>query len=129
MRVENWNPNVADQTFEDIAMDRLLDAAKVLAANVRQRCPVGTVSRPMYKTGPYAGEPWTARDKGQLRKSVRVVQKLSKSGKPLMSRKNVRVYCGHYLAYYASIVEFSKPFMRPSFEASVPAIKSIIGAR
>ncbi|MEN6464447.1 MAG: HK97 gp10 family phage protein [Syntrophaceae bacterium] len=129
MRVENWNPNAFDQTFENVCIERLVEAAEVVAANARRNCPVGTISRPMYKTGKYAGQPWTARDAGQLRKSIRVVQKKSKSGRPLMSKKNVRVYVGHYLAYYASIVEHSKPFMRPSFEASIPAIKSITGAR
>jgi hypothetical protein len=129
MRVQNWNPNAYDQIFEDVCIERLVKAAETVASNVRQRCPVGTESRPMYKTGPYAGQPWTARDAGQLRDSIRVVQKKSKYGKPLVSKRNVRVYAGHYLAYYASIVEFASPFMRPSFQASIPAIKAITGAR
>lgn len=129
MRVENWNPNVMDQTFEDVAVERLVEGAEVVAEKARRLCPAGTVSRPIYKKGPYAGQPWTARDAGQLRKSIRVVQKKTASGKPLMRRRNVRVYAGHYLAYYASIVEFSHPFMRPALAGSIGELKAITGAR
>lgn len=130
MRVENWNPNVMDETFENVAMERLVEAANVVAEKARQNCPVGTESRPIYKTGRYAGQPWTARDKGQLKKSIRVVQKKSKSGKPLSRKKNVRVYAGHFLAYYAKIVEFNqKAFLRPALNSSIPEIKSITGAK
>lgn len=129
MRVEHWNPNVADQSFEDVAMDRLLAAAEILAGNVRRRCRTGTLSRPMYRSGPYAGQPWTARDAGQLKESVRVTQKHSKTGKPLMSKRNVRVYAGHFLAYYASIVEHYTPFMRPAVTESLEAMKAAVGAK
>lgn len=129
MRIANWNPNVMDQAFEDVAIERLVGAAEVVADVTRRNCPVGTVSRPMYKTGPYAGQPWTARDAGQLKRSVRVTQKKSKSGKPLTRKRNVRVYTGHYLAYYASIVEHSKPFMRPALYATLSQVKAIVGAR
>lgn len=129
MRVENWNPNVADQAFEGVAIERLVKAAHVVADAARARCPVGTVSRPIYKRGPYAGQAWTARDAGQLKRSIRITQKHSKSGKPLMRKRNVRVYAGTFLAYYSSIVEHSKPFMRPALAASLGQIKSIIGAR
>lgn len=129
MRVANWNPNVADQEFENVAIERLVEAAHVVADAARARCPVGTVSRPIYKRGPYAGQAWTARDAGQLKRSIRVVQKHSKSGKPLMRKRNVRVYAGNFLAFYASIVEHSKPFMRPALTQSYAAMRSAIGAR
>ena len=129
MRVENWNPNKMDQTFENVAVSRLLEAAEVVADTARSKCPVGTISRPIYKTGPYAGQPWTARDAGQLKKSVRVVQKKTKSGKALSKKRNVRVYAGHFLAYYASIVEYSRPFLRPALASSMSQVKSIIGAK
>lgn len=129
MRIENWNPSAADQSFEDVAVERLVNAAEILAKNVRRRCPVGTVSRPMYKTGPYANQPWTARDAGQLKRSIRVTQKKSKSGKPLFRKRNVRVYAGHFLAYYSRIVEYSKPFMRPALTESHSAMKDAIGAK
>lgn len=129
MRVANWNPNAMDETFENVAIERLVEAAEVVANRARSKCPVGTVSRPMYKKGRYANQPWTARDKGQLKKSIRVVQLKSKSGKPLTRKRNVRVYAGHYLAYYARIVEHYTPFMRPAFNGSISEVKQIIGAK
>jgi len=129
MRVVEWNPNKADQEFENVAVDRLVQAAEVVAGAVRRRCPVGTISRPMYKAGPYAGQAWTARDAGQLKKSVRVTRKKTKSGKALSKKRNVRIYAGSFLAYYSSIVEHYTPFMRPGFEASVGEVKQIIGAK
>jgi hypothetical protein len=129
MRVENWNPNALDETFENVAIERLVEAAGVVADHARRKCPVGTVSRPIAKTGRFAGQVWTSRDAGRLKKSIRVVQKKSKAGKPLTKKRNVRVYAGHYTAYYAQIVEYFKPFLRPSLAQSTSQIKSIIGAR
>jgi len=129
MRVESWNPNKADQEFEKVAIERLVEAAGVVANAARRRCPVGTISRPMYKTGPYAGQPWTARDAGQLKKSIRVSRKKTASGKAFSKRRNVLVIAGHFLAYYASIVEHSKAFMRPALEETVSEVKQIIGAK
>ena len=127
MRVEAWNPNKMDETFENVAIDRLIAAAEVVARHARQKCPVGTISRPMYKKGPYAGQPWTARDAGQLKRSIRVVRKKTKSGKAFSRKRDVRVYAGHYLAYYAQIVEFTRAFMRPALAQSLSEIKTIIG--
>jgi len=127
MRIESFNPQRFDRTFDEVSRERLLKAAKVVKAAVRRRCPVGTVDRPMYRSGPYAGAEWTKRDGGSLRKSVRVVEKKTKTGR-ISKKMNVRVYCGNYFAYYADIVEYSRPFMRPAFEEALPMITSIIGA-
>ncbi len=129
MRIEDWNPNAFDETFENVAIERLVEAAEVVATHARQKCPVGTISRPMYKTGRYAGKAWTARDAGQLKKSIRVVRKKTKSGKAFSKKRSVRIYAGHFLAYYADIVEHSKPFMRPALAQSISEIKSIVGAK
>ena len=129
MRVEAWNPNVMDQTFEAVAVERLVEAAEVVADAARNRCPSGTVSRPIYRRGPYAGQAWTARDAGALKKSIRVVRKRTRSGKAFSRKRDVRVYAGHYLAYYARIVEFSRPFMRPALEGALPSVRSILGVR
>ncbi len=130
MKVENWNPNVMDETFENVAIERLVEAAGVVRDSAKQKCPVGTISRPIYKTGRYAGQKWTARDAGQLKKSIRVVQKKSKSGKPLTKKKNVRVYSGNFLAFYAKIVEFNqRAYLRPALNSSIPEIKNILGVR
>jgi len=133
MRVENWNWREADEMVAGKSVERLRKAAKVIAANVKRETPVGTISRPMYKSGPYAGQPWTARDAGALKKSVRVVErKKEKSGTELVQFASfgpygiIRVYAGHYLAYYADIVEYSKPFFRPAVEASKGQVGSVL---
>lgn len=127
MRLEYFNPQKFDRIFDNVSRDRLMEAAEVLKAEVRRRCPVGTISRPMYRSGPYRGLEWTARDAGSLRKSVRIVEKRTKAGR-VAKKMNVRVYVGTRKAYYANIVEYSRPFMRPAFEAALPRIKTIIGA-
>jgi len=130
MRVENFNPNRFDQTFEDVCIERLVEAAEVVADEARRKCPVGTVSRPIYKTGPYAGKEWTARDAGQLKRSIRVTRRTTKTGKPLSRIRNVRTYAGTKKAYYASIVEHGgRPFMRPAFTQSFQRVKEILGVR
>ena len=129
MRIESWNPEMYDEVFENATVERLVEAAEVVAASARRSCPVGTLSRPMYKRGPYAGKSWTARDAGALKKTIRVVQKKSKSGKPLKRKSNARVYAGNYLVYYASVVEHTiRPFLRVSLINSHSQIKSILGA-
>lgn len=129
MRIEGWNPNKFDESFENIAISRLAEAAEVVAQRARSRCPVGTISRPMYRRGKYADQPWTSRDGGRLKKSIRVVRRRTKSGKAFSRKRNVRVYMGNYLAYYAPIVEHDKPILRPAFYASMPEIKLILGVR
>lgn len=131
MRVANWNPQKHDAEIISASMDRLRKAAGVVADKARAKCPVGTVSRPIYKSGPYAGQPWTARDAGALKRSIRVVEKDEKHG-ALAERfggnnRNVRVYAGNYLVYYASIVEHAgKKFLRPALNASRNEIKNIL---
>lgn len=81
MRVASWDPSVLDG-FEGIAYDRLLEAAYVVKDKTVQklRSQIGSkkttgIDRPVYKRGPYAGQYWTARQFGNLLKSVRVVEK------------------------------------------------------
>jgi hypothetical protein len=102
----------ADIMVFKASVERCRKAAKVMRDAVYNACPVGTISRPMYKSGPYAEVKWTARDEGQLKKSVRVVeQKEEQHGWNLArfhvlgSQGIVRVYAGNFLAYYARIVE------------------------
>jgi len=129
MRVEGWSPERFDAAFEEVAMDRIVEAAEAIAEAARARCPVGTITRPIYKRGPYAGKPWTARDAGALKRTIRVRRKLSKGGRPLKRKNNVRVYAGNYLVYYAGIVEYAgRAFLRPALWNNRHKIKQLIGA-
>jgi len=126
MRVSNWNPQAYNGELMNASMDRLRKAAEVVATAARSKCPVGTISRPIYKRGPYAGQPWTARDAGALKKTIRVVEK-KEAGTEIMKSRNVRVYAGNYLRYYARIVEYNgRSFMQPALNASKSEIKQIL---
>lgn len=136
MRIERWDPNRMDATFENVAVERLVKAAKVVRAKTKRKlaAQIGRgkttgINRPVYLTGDYAGEPWTAREFGQMLDSVRVVRKRTKVRKALSKKRSVRIYAGHYLAFYANIFEYYRPFMRPALEESVPMIKTLIGAK
>jgi hypothetical protein len=128
MRVEGWNPSVLDDLVNEAMPERLREAAEYLAATVRPKVPVGTVSRPIYRRGRSAGQFWTARDAGELRRSVRVVRRHGKSGRILLQAKNIRVYVGHAKAWYAAIVEYQTPYLRPAFYAALDGMRRILGA-
>jgi hypothetical protein len=163
VRTENWNPNREDQTFEDIAMDRIQLGASVLKVSVLRRLKSSLgygwqgvresevrrspgkklgVSRAVYQraydghTVPgkkfkyphYTGAEWTARDYGMMATSIRTVRKLTPSGKALSSKRSIRVYAGTYHEFYAAILEFYRPFMRPAFNDSISSIKNAVGA-
>ena len=128
MRIEFFEPNKFDTELKGIALKRLKDAAEVIEKEAEGLCPVGTRSRPMYKTGPYAGQKWTSRDGGRLKKSIRTVIPYD-TGKDFTSKTNVRVYAGHYMAWYAAIVEFYTPFMRKAKNKSRNKVKSALGVK
>jgi hypothetical protein len=135
MRVEYWNEEAGYQDFSNVSKERVLQAANVIKGAVKRHLKrqIGTgettgISRPVYKTGKYAGQPWTSRNFGELVKSVRVTQK-KESNTGILSKKNVRVYAGNYMAYYASIFEHDRPFMRPAVEETLSEVKQIMGVK
>lgn len=132
MRVE-WNQKPFNLQLSTEGHRRAKKAAEVIAQAAREECPVGTVDRPMYKTGPYRNQPFTKRDNGTLRKSIRVVERdREKYGYGFAQFENigvygdVRVYAGNYYAYYAAIVEFSNPFMRRAQARTHGRVKDIL---
>jgi hypothetical protein len=136
MYFKYWNPNKFDQDFENLAVERLVECGEVVAEKTRKnlKAIIGTgkktgFSRPVYKTGKYAGAKWTSREAGRLMKSIRVTQKKSKHGKLLWRKRNIRVYIGHFTAYYGLILEFKTPYLRSAFYNSQPEMKSILGVR
>lgn len=135
MRVSNWNPQAYDGEIMGASMERLRAAAEVVAEKTRTNLR-GIIrhetSRPVYKKGPYAGEPWTARTAGALLKTVRVVEKTEKNATLIYQIGNIRVYCGNFLVYYALAFEYAasskrgKAFLRPALNSSKETIKSIL---
>ena len=131
-RVEKWDFRAADKMVQTESHKRALKAAEVIATMARWKCPVGTISRPMYKTGPYAGQPYTSRDAGRLRKSIRVVERNEeKYGYAFWISQNlgfgnVRVYAGHKAINYAQSVEHYTPFLGPAVESTKGAVKKIL---
>ncbi|RJQ27700.1 hypothetical protein C4565_04945 [Candidatus Parcubacteria bacterium] len=130
MRVKSWNPEKIENELVGAAMEQLREAAELVAERARELCPEGTISRPMYKSGPYAGQPWTARDAGQLKRSIRVRELKEKYGVSFVKHRNIRIYAGSEKAFYASIVEYSgKAFMRRAFNGARAQIREILGAK
>ena len=134
MRVRNWNPKKYDAEFAEASMDRLRTAAKLIAAEARNKLinQIGKgvketgISRPIYQSGPYAGQRWTGRNFGNLLKSIRVVEKKEQWGFEIHKKRNIRVYAGHYLAYYARIFEYYRPYMRTGWRSGLPMAKNVI---
>jgi hypothetical protein len=78
-------------------LDRIGD---VMKDEVKAATPEGTVSRPIYKRGPYKGKWWTARDAGGLKRSARVQRK--GEGRT----RNIWVMLGNTKHYYGKIINF-----------------------
>ena len=126
MRVSNWSPQKYDGEFMSASMERLKAAAEVVATAARAKCPVGKINRLVYKSGKYAGEIWTGRTAGALKKTIRIVEKKD-TGIGFAKLRNIRVYAGNYIVFYARIVEYNvKAFMRPALNSSKAQIKSIL---
>ena len=112
MRVAFWDWGKANSVVVKNGRARTKKAAELLAREVRSKCPVGTDAHPMYKKGKYAGQPWTKRDGGSLKRSVRVTELDEKWGVDVMKITGIgyvggaRVYIGNYWAYYAQIIEY-----------------------
>lgn len=131
MRVERWDWEKANEMVASESYKRVLKAAEVIKAAVERECPEGSITRPMYKSGPYAGQNWTSADAGRLKKTIRVTEKDTEKwgyvfGEFSTAPGLVRIYAGDYLAWYAKIVEYSNPFMRRAIAASKAEVKDIL---
>lgn len=120
MPIMFWNPTLAEEQIMRNAAERLDRVGQMMADEVRKKTPVGTVSRPIYQRGPYAGKYWTARDAGALKNSVRV----TKQGDGRYH--NIWIMCGNRKAYYCKIIEYYKPFFRPAINRAKNRAKVIL---
>jgi hypothetical protein len=135
MRVSNWNPSKFDGEFTTASMGRLRKAAEVVADKTRSNLRgiiKHAVSRPPYKKGDYPNEPWTAREAGSLLKSVRVTEKKEQYGTLIAQFKNIRIYVGNYLVWYAAAFEYAASrkrghaFLRPALNSLKSKIREIL---
>ncbi len=133
MRVSNWNSQKFDGEFLSASMDRLNLAAELIKMrarlNLKRQIGLGKttgISHGPYKTGKYAGQPWTARDFGSLLKTLRVVKKKEQGTLIGTVGRNIRVYAGNYLVWWAAIFEFYRPYLRTALNASKAEIRSIL---
>lgn len=131
MRVEGWR---AKEIFSQIAEEAIKAANEVMddvVAASKAMCPVGTITREgKFKKGTisfiakkgtkkeravsFEGKQWSGRYPGQLRDTIRRVNKKDRPG-------NIRVYAGSKKTVYAHFLEYgtskmrAHPFMRPAF--------------
>lgn len=129
MRVTYWNPDIAKELATKEAMVRLKKAGNVLAGKVRENLRSAikhSYNRPVYQSGPYAGKYWTARDAGELLKSVRVTEDYEGI------HNNILIICGHSKAYYAAMFEYAADpsrgvrFFRPAISSSRATMKAVL---
>jgi hypothetical protein len=129
-RVTYWNPELAKEIVTGQAMIRLRKAGNILKDQIKSNLTAAiknpNYSRPPYKTGPHAGKWWTARDAGELRKSVRVVEDFEGV------HDNILIICGNSKAYWAAMYEFAtspkrgKKFFRPALSSSRSKMKAVL---
>ena len=132
MRVENWKPNEFDLVFENVAIERMLEAGQLVVQKARASCPVGIKSRPPYKMGQASGKDWTSREPGRLKDTIRVDRIRTKSGaisRAKSARNRVRISMGSEDAYYSLFVELKHHILTGALYESTPQIKSILGAK
>jgi hypothetical protein len=142
-----------DGEFLAAGMDRLVKAAKTIRDDAKRRIKVGTITRVpgrkmmrmrdgrmVESTMP---PKWMERTPGEMKKTIRVVQRYDFSGtflKNLSSLEgiseaaNVRVYAGNFNDWWATQMEFgygawkggAQPFLRPALHGSQSKVRSII---
>lgn len=115
MRTSNWNPQKYDGEFLEASLDRLVQAAEVVAAKARQLVNVRT---------------------GALKNTIRVtrIRENYGTGVNLSKNRNVRIYAGNREVNYAWAQEYVPPpkgkaFLRPALKASKNEIREIIGGK
>lgn len=85
--------------------------ANIVAKEARRLAPEGDIDRKAYKTGKYAGKPWTARRTGTLRKNIytkRAKRKVINGKWRNLPRKWItyQVLAGSVSAYYARFAHY-----------------------
>lgn len=107
----NWFKENVLKSARGAQYKALRKAGAVVAKRARSLCPVGTEIRGTAKTGKSAGQYWTERMPGTLKKTIR--------HKVILKKMKVQVIAGNRReAYYAAFVDLRIPYMRPALHAS-----------
>jgi len=133
----DWNFQQYDGEFKKAGMARLKKAADAIRDIAKQKCKIGTISRPARKSIVYEGKlvpdlkksGWTAREIGAMRNTIRTVESRDPD-----KADNVRIYAGTEDVFYAVQMEYGrggwkggrKSFMRPALAAAEGKVRSII---
>jgi len=108
-------------------MDRLRKAGAVIRDAAKNKCVVGTISRP----APDGGKVWMEREPGALKETIRLAEKTGEKG---LEGRDVRIIAGNYKTWYATQVEFGRggwkggahPFLRPAMRSTKNEVQSIL---
>jgi HK97 gp10 family phage protein len=148
MRVAGWRAPQIFKQIEENAIEACNELMDDLVVAAKALCKPGTITREgKWKTATvsftpatrnrrkipvekreqisFQAEQWTGREPGQLRDTIRRVNKPERPG-------NVRVYAGNKKVNYAHFVEYGtvkmkpKPFMRPAFQQMKKDLKARI---
>jgi HK97 gp10 family phage protein len=145
MRIEGWH---AKEIFSQIAEEAIKAANGVMddvVVSAKAKCPIGSITREgkfasanisfTPKTGANKGKlvsfstdkRWMGRNPGDLRNSIRRVNRRARPG-------NIRVMAGNFKTYWAFMVEYGtaksrpQPFLRPAFQGIKNSVISRIEA-
>lgn len=127
-----FNFSQYDEIIKNACLARMHQAASVIQINMILKVKKSYDNRRApYKSGPYAGQVYTARDADIMAKTIRVVEK---KGLGLHAGPNVRVYAGNFKTWWAVQMEYghgawkggAQPFMRPAISGSKSQVKVIL---
>ena len=142
----DWDLQKYDGEFKKAGMERVKRAADAIRDQAKLNCKVGTINRPERKHFVFdghllpaaGGAPWTARQIGAMKKTIRTVEPRNSAESTFDKREdNVRVYAGNFLTWWATQMEFGragwkggpKPFLRTALRTEESKIRSIIEGR
>lgn len=139
----DWDLQKYDGEFKKAGIARMIKAADAIRDAAKENCVSGTVNRPERKHYVYEGKllpasggaPWTARQIGAMRRTIRTVTKNDYPENGFyVDLDNVRVYAGNFLTWWAVQMEYgrgawkggARPFLRPALRSSESKVRSII---
>ena len=131
MREIQFNFEQYDGQIAKTCMERIKKAAGEIQLQAILKCKVGDISRPAYRKGKYAGQFWTAREIGGMRRTIRVTEKYGMEG---LKGRDIRVIAGTKKAWWAIQMEYGRgawkggprPFLRPAMNAAKSRVQQII---